>query len=72
MPWTMNGVVISDDRGWTAAANNLVTKIKKWNNGKNNSGPTGYQMKPAKRLARAIADMASTYRTRSAAVRGKR
>lgn len=41
MVWTVDGVVVADNTGWTAGASGRVIKRKKWANGAMNSGPTG-------------------------------
>lgn len=45
MAWTVNGVIVSDDHGWTAGAAGLVERRKKWANGQMNSGPSGKKKK---------------------------
>lgn len=39
-------------------------KRKKWGNGKQGSGPTGYKLRPARLLAKAMAEQANKYKSR--------
>lgn len=41
-----------------------IYKRKKWKNGRENSGPSGYKVRPARQLSRALAHQASLYRNR--------
>lgn len=56
MAWTVNGVVVATDRGWTIDANAHVEKRKKYGNGKMNSGPCGWKAKPSAMLSRSLAE----------------
>lgn len=47
---------------WTGGPR--VIKLKKWGNGRENQGPSGYKLKPARVLARALAEMARAHRAR--------
>lgn len=64
MAWTVDGTVVSDEKGWTFEANRLVHRVSQWRpSGKGgNQGPTGYKAKGGPRFHRAMAEMARNHR----------
>lgn len=64
MSWTNgSGIVISDDsKGWTAAANQHVIRLKKWANGTKHSGPSGKQARGYHVIMRVLAEIGAAAR----------
>lgn len=58
MAWTNGkGVVIADEKGWTAQANQYVIKLKSWGAGQKHSGGAGHTSRGYHAIMRALADI---------------
>lgn len=65
MTWFVNGIEVTNEKGWTAAANRLVHKVQQWRPSREgNQGPTGWKTKPGPRFHRSMAEMAAAHRIR--------
>lgn len=47
-----------NDKGFGMWPSSLIIKVKKWDNGRQNSGPCGYKARPSYQYRRALAERA--------------